>query len=157
MLCFECRKRLFEGMANKNPVITEEFKAHIIQRHDDTTEPLADRKIQVRLTRSVDKAIRSLPSMTAWLRRVITEAAQRELMASAPAEMDAKLGEIEQMDEMLNAIATEGTCAELTRLSYSGDLAKYRQMVNELRDGAQARLTGQRLQQVLGTLNALSS
>lgn len=67
-------------MANKKPVITEEFKAHIIKRHDDTTEPLADRKVQVRLTKTVDTAVRSLPSMTAWLRRVITEAAHRELL-----------------------------------------------------------------------------
>jgi hypothetical protein len=67
-------------MANKNPVLTEEFKAQYRKRHDDTTEPLATRKVQVRLTQNVDAAVRSLPSMTAWLRRVITEAAQRELM-----------------------------------------------------------------------------
>jgi hypothetical protein len=67
-------------MANRKPLITEEFKAHMIKRHDDTTDPLADRKVQVRLTQEVDTAVRSLPSMTAWLRRVITEAAKRELM-----------------------------------------------------------------------------
>jgi hypothetical protein len=66
-------------MANKKPRITDEFKAHIIQRHDDTTEPLAERKVQVRLTQSVDDYVRSLPSMSAWLRRVITEAAHREM------------------------------------------------------------------------------
>jgi hypothetical protein len=49
-------------------------------RSDETTDPLADRQIQVRLTRNVDAAVRSLPNKTAWLRRVIAEAAQRELM-----------------------------------------------------------------------------
>jgi hypothetical protein len=65
-------------MANKKPRLTDEFKAHIIQRQDDTTEPLAERKVQVRLTQSIDAYVRSLPSMSAWLRKVITEAVQRE-------------------------------------------------------------------------------
>jgi hypothetical protein len=34
----------------------------------------------VKLLESIDAAVRSLPNRSAWLRRVITEAAQRELM-----------------------------------------------------------------------------
>lgn len=37
-------------------------------------------KILGKTATEVDAAVRSLPSITAWLRRVITEAAQRELM-----------------------------------------------------------------------------
>jgi hypothetical protein len=32
----------------------------------------------------IDAVVRSLPNRSAWLRRVITEAAQRELMKVAP-------------------------------------------------------------------------
>jgi hypothetical protein len=39
----------------------------------------------VRLTRSVDEAVRSLPNMSVWVRKVITEAAQRELMKDGEA------------------------------------------------------------------------
>lgn len=41
---------------------------------------LADKPIPVRLPVDVDAAVRQLPDRSAWLRRVITEAAQRELM-----------------------------------------------------------------------------
>ncbi|WP_404788906.1 hypothetical protein [Altericista sp. CCNU0014] len=41
---------------------------------------MSKKVVSVKLTEYVDAAVRSLPSMTAWLRRVITEAAQRELM-----------------------------------------------------------------------------
>jgi hypothetical protein len=36
--------------------------------------------MMVRLFRDVDAAIRQHPNRSAWLRRVITEAAERELM-----------------------------------------------------------------------------
>jgi hypothetical protein len=65
---------------NPNPVITPEFKASQFKRGDDSTEPMAKQNIQLRLTESIDIAVRSLPNRSAWLRRVITEAAQRELM-----------------------------------------------------------------------------
>jgi hypothetical protein len=65
---------------NPNPVITPEFKANQFKRGDNTTEPMAKKNIQLRLTESIDSAVRSLPNRSAWLRRVITEAAQRELM-----------------------------------------------------------------------------
>ena len=63
---------------NPNPIQTEEFKASQLQRADDTTEPLANRQLQVRVGVSVDAAIRALPNKAAWLRRVITEAAIAE-------------------------------------------------------------------------------
>jgi hypothetical protein len=51
-----------------------------VPRSDNTTEPLADAQLQVRVFRDIDALVRSLPNKSAWLRRVITEAAQRELM-----------------------------------------------------------------------------
>jgi hypothetical protein len=41
---------------------------------------MAMRNIQLRFTESIDMEGRSLPNRSAWLRRIITEAAQRELM-----------------------------------------------------------------------------
>jgi hypothetical protein len=49
-------------------------------RSDDTTEPLAHAGLMARVPIHIDAAVRSLPNRSAWLRRVITEAAQRELM-----------------------------------------------------------------------------
>ncbi len=46
------------------------------------SEALADKQIQVRLPKDVDEAVRSLPDKTDWLRRVIVEAAKRELMGN---------------------------------------------------------------------------
>jgi pyrimidine operon attenuation protein/uracil phosphoribosyltransferase len=45
-------------------------------------QALADRPTQVRLTVEIDEVVRSLPNRAEWLRRVITEAAQRELLSS---------------------------------------------------------------------------
>jgi hypothetical protein len=64
-------------MANPNPPI-EYLRP--IQRHDDTTEPLATVGLIARVPIPIDALVRSLPNRSAWLRRVITEAAQRELM-----------------------------------------------------------------------------
>ncbi|MBD1871822.1 hypothetical protein H6F95_31865 [Cyanobacteria bacterium FACHB-471] len=48
-------------------------------RADETVEPLASKATQVRLPISVSKAVEELGKQkTAWLRRVISEAAQRE-------------------------------------------------------------------------------
>jgi hypothetical protein len=41
---------------------------------------MAKHNMQVRLTESVDAAIRAMPNRSAWLRRVITEAARKELL-----------------------------------------------------------------------------
>jgi hypothetical protein len=65
---------------NPKPTITPGFKANQFKRGDDSTEPMAKENIQLRLTESIDAAVRSLPNRSAWLRRVITEAAQRELI-----------------------------------------------------------------------------
>lgn len=64
------------GNPNPNPA---NLKA--LPRCDRTTEPLADSPMMVRLFRDVDAVIRQHPNRSAWLRRVITEAAQRELMS----------------------------------------------------------------------------
>jgi hypothetical protein len=66
---------------NPNPVITPEFEKARFKRSDPSTEALSDKLLCVRLTQSVDEAVRSLPNMSTWVRRVITEAAQRELMS----------------------------------------------------------------------------
>jgi hypothetical protein len=65
---------------NPNPVITAKFEQSRFKRLDGCDEPLADKLLSVRLTRSVDEAVRSLPNMSVWVRKVITEAAQRELI-----------------------------------------------------------------------------
>jgi hypothetical protein len=51
-----------------------------IPRQDETTERLADHNLGVRVAVDIDAAVRSLPNRSAWLRRVITEAARRELL-----------------------------------------------------------------------------
>ncbi|NJM27953.1 MAG: hypothetical protein HC856_06475 [Pseudanabaena sp. RU_4_16] len=51
-----------------------------VPRSDDTTDPLADSALMARVPVHIDALVRSLPNRSAWLRRVITEAAQRELM-----------------------------------------------------------------------------
>lgn len=65
---------------NPDPVMPPKFVSSRFKRSDESTEELADRNIQFRLTKSVDKAVRALPDRSAWLRRVVTEAAKRELM-----------------------------------------------------------------------------
>ncbi len=62
-------------MPNPRPIQTEEFKKKRFQRQDETTEPLADKALSVRLPLSVDAKIRNLPKRGAWLRKVISEAA----------------------------------------------------------------------------------
>ncbi|MGB7414678.1 MAG: hypothetical protein WA902_10755 [Thermosynechococcaceae cyanobacterium] len=65
---------------NPNPVITPEFKAKQFKREDGNAEPLSDKLTCVRLTQNVEVALKQLPNKSVWLRKVITEAAQRELM-----------------------------------------------------------------------------
>ncbi len=52
-------------------------------------EPLADKALSVRLPVSIDAIIRSLPGdqRADWLRRVLCEAAQRELVEPAKTEV----------------------------------------------------------------------
>ncbi len=67
-------------MPNPNPLQTEDFKCHWYKPQGEITTELSKKAIAVKLPVDVDKAVRSYPNMAAWLRRVITEAAQRELM-----------------------------------------------------------------------------
>jgi hypothetical protein len=64
-------------MANPNPNL-ENLKA--LPRSDNSTTPLANEILGVRVSTDIDAVVRSLSNRSAWLRRVITEAAQRELM-----------------------------------------------------------------------------
>lgn len=48
------------------------------ERADDTTDKLAKKPVSVLLSEGLDAAVRQLPNRTAWLRRVIREAAERE-------------------------------------------------------------------------------
>jgi hypothetical protein len=70
----------FVAKGNPNPLQTEKFKESWFTRSDGGTEPLAEKLTCLRLTQSVDEVVRSLPNRSAWLRRVITEAAQKELI-----------------------------------------------------------------------------
>jgi hypothetical protein len=65
---------------NPSPVQTPEFLAHI-KTAPDLAEgvKLSSKMTSVRLPDDVDGYVRSLPNRAAWLRRVITEAVQREL------------------------------------------------------------------------------
>jgi hypothetical protein len=55
--------------------IEQQFKAQ-----GEITTDLSKKAIAVKLPVDVDVVVRSVPNMAAWLRRVITEAAQRELI-----------------------------------------------------------------------------
>jgi hypothetical protein len=65
---------------NPNPVITPEFKAQQFQPQGEVNGPLSNKAIGIKLPVEIDEVVRSLPQKALWLRRVITEAAQRELM-----------------------------------------------------------------------------
>jgi threonine synthase len=67
-------------MPNPNPVQTEDFKRHWYKPQGEVKAELSKKAIAVKLPIDVDKAVRALPQSAAWLRQVITEAAQRELM-----------------------------------------------------------------------------
>jgi hypothetical protein len=64
-------------MGNPNPKIENLWPT---PRSDDTTESLAHASAMARVPIHLDTVVRFLPNRSAWLRRVITEAAQRELM-----------------------------------------------------------------------------
>jgi hypothetical protein len=48
-------------------------------------DSLASEILAVRVEKPIDAVVRSLPNRTEWLRRVITEAAKRELMGDGDA------------------------------------------------------------------------
>jgi hypothetical protein len=70
-------------MGNPNPIMPQKFVEGKFTRIDGEGV-LAERTVQVRLDKDVEKLVRSLPNMSVWIRRVIREAAQRELMADTP-------------------------------------------------------------------------
>jgi hypothetical protein len=64
---------------NRGPK-AKEFIEQQFRPQGEITSDLSKKAIAVKLSVDVDKVVRSVPHMAAWLRRVITEAAQRELM-----------------------------------------------------------------------------
>lgn len=73
---------------NPNPVQTPEFKAKQFKAFGEVSQPLSSRVLGVKLPIDIDRAVFSLPpkERVPWVRRVITEAAQRELMGNTPNE-----------------------------------------------------------------------
>lgn len=69
---------------NPNPVISPKFKSKQFRRSDQSTDPLAEKTLAVRVSVRIDKAVRNLPDKSAWLRRVISDAAERELLSDSP-------------------------------------------------------------------------
>jgi hypothetical protein len=68
---------------NPSPVQTKEFKSHKFRPVSDLPdEPLSSKPLAVKVGESIHNIVVSLPQRDRinWLRRVITEAAQRELM-----------------------------------------------------------------------------
>lgn len=68
-------------MPNPNPTQNDALKAKQYKAQGVVVEKLAKRPIAVKLPESIDSAVRATPQCAAWLRRVITEAAQRELLS----------------------------------------------------------------------------
>ncbi len=71
------------SMPNPSPRQTEEFKKHCYQPKGAVYSdyPLADKPTQVRLAEDITAAVDALgEDKTPWLRRVISEAAKRELL-----------------------------------------------------------------------------
>jgi len=70
---------------NPRPIQTEKFKEGWFKPQGEIPpgEKLASQMLAVRVTESIDAAVRALPEKSAWLRRVITEAAKRELLGQA--------------------------------------------------------------------------
>jgi hypothetical protein len=65
---------------NPSPVISPEFKAQQFKPQGEVNGPLSNKAIGIKLPVEIDKAVRSLPNKAVWLRRVIIEAARRELI-----------------------------------------------------------------------------
>jgi hypothetical protein len=63
---------------NKN--FSPEFLEQQAKLRNETGEPLAKKAVFVRLPESVDAIVQRLPNKAAWLRRVITEAAKKEVI-----------------------------------------------------------------------------
>ena len=70
---------------NPRPVQTERFKQGWFKPQGEIPpgEKLASKILGVRVTEPIDAAVRALPEPSAWLRRVIGEAARRELLGQS--------------------------------------------------------------------------
>jgi hypothetical protein len=68
---------------NRNPLYVQQPRENgrFIPRDKPTAQPVC-----VALTYDIDEVVRQIPNRSEWLRRVITEAAQRELMNASPGE-----------------------------------------------------------------------
>jgi|GEM_PF-896041 len=76
-------------MPNPKPRQTEEFKAKRFQQLGENYGELADKNTCVRLPKAEHEAISALgKGKTPWLRRVLVEAARRELMSSTTEDID---------------------------------------------------------------------
>jgi len=70
---------------NPRPVQTERFKQSRFKPQGEIPpgEKLASKILGVRVTERIYAAVSALPEQSAWLRRVISEAAKRELLSQA--------------------------------------------------------------------------
>lgn len=76
-------------MPNPNPVQNQQLKkCQYKVQGDIPSEPLDKKNTQAVLPMDVAAAIRKLPNQSAWLRRVITEAAVRDGLIQPPPESD---------------------------------------------------------------------
>ena len=71
---------------NPRPVQTERFKQCRFKPQGEIPpgEKLASKILGVRVTEPIYAAVSALPEQSAWLRRVISEAAKRELLSQSP-------------------------------------------------------------------------
>ena len=77
---------------NPNPIQTPEFLAKQFPPAPDIPPNMKlGEPVAVALPLPIDTEVRRLKNRSIWLRRVITEAAQRELMGNAPQATDAVL------------------------------------------------------------------
>jgi len=71
-------------MANKNPIQTAEFLANIKRPQEgDLGLKLSDKAYGVKLPGDIADVLEKLPQRSAWLRRVICDAVQRELLVQS--------------------------------------------------------------------------
>ena len=72
------------AMPNPSPKITPGFLNKQFERQEGGGEPLCPKSLSVKVPNDVYQAIKQHPKGTAWMRRVLTEAARRELIVPAP-------------------------------------------------------------------------
>jgi hypothetical protein len=65
---------------NPNPILTPEFKAQQFKPQGEVNGTLSSKTIGIKLPVEIDEVVRFLPNKAVWLRRVIIEAARRELI-----------------------------------------------------------------------------